>query len=550
MDRSIRYTFITLLFFLLSMGMAAMPLVNPSDTTKAAKKAAKALKMMESKDAAEWNKGFTLYQQSAEMGLPSAQKALVTYYLNQNPKQENNAIMWAKRLAETGDVDCQYLLGYIYLGLDSTYSTSHNEILGCRYMRMAAEQNDGNAQYFYACCLKDGIGTIKDNRKAEKYFLLSAEQNNALAQETLGELYYNGDGFSVDKSKAFYYTKKAAENDMPQSMYNLGTLYLGHDFVEKDIDEAIYWLTKASDRGVKEAKNNLALALEEKNGVSGNISYMLTKAAEDGDNVALYNLGNRYSNGEGVQADSVMAISLYRKSAENGYAPSQRQLGIAYLNGEGVKQDPVEGFKWMTLAAEQNDTIALYNIGWCYENGVGTDRHPEKAFKYYKKAANFGFPEALSGMAVCYYNGIGTEQSYQEAFQYAKKAAQANVARGWVILASMYVLGVYVEKDYSKAMDYYNKALALDFDDKGYLWACMGYVQLLLGKNTQAIDFYSKSANYGSALGQFYLAIIYYDGKITRRNIVKARALLGKCAKQDYNLEIQKKAKEILSKMK
>ena len=45
-----------------------------------------------------------------------------------------------------------------------------------------------------------------------------------------------------------------------------------------------------------------------------------TKAAEQGDATAQYNLGACYEYGEGVEQDMEKAVELYRKAAEQGDA--------------------------------------------------------------------------------------------------------------------------------------------------------------------------------------------------------------------------------------
>ena len=376
----------------------------PQDTVKAVKLSKKALKLMKSDNTTKWQEGFDMYKEAAKMGLKSAQRYLVDYYLSQKPRNEIDAIYWSKILAEDGDVHSQYLLGWIYLGMDSLSTTASNELLGCKYMHMAADQGDARAQYFYGLCLMRGVGTLTDYNAAEKYFLLSASQENVMAQYNLGIMYYFEKYGRVDKRKAFVYTKNAAEsgNDFPEAMYNLAHMYHYAEGVEKNLDEAIYWYTKASGFGLVNAKNNLALALEEKNGSKDDVIYLLRKGADSGNETAQYNLATRYFNGDGVPKDLNVAMELYQKSANKGLAQSQSMLGRAYLAGEGVEKNGDLGFLWTKKAAEQGDTIAIYNLGYCYEHGVGVGQNLEKAYSYYKQSADLGLPQSFSALSKCY----------------------------------------------------------------------------------------------------------------------------------------------------
>ena len=81
-------------------------------------------------------------------------------------------------------------------------------------------------------------------------------------------------------------------------------------------------------------------------------------AAEKGIPEAQYNLGYCYSNGEGVEKDTVEAVKWFRKAAEKGMPEAQYKLGYCYLNGKGVEKDMVEAVKWFRKAAKQGHTKA------------------------------------------------------------------------------------------------------------------------------------------------------------------------------------------------
>jgi uncharacterized protein len=75
------------------------------------------------------------------------------------------------------------------------------------------------------------------------------------------------------------------------------------------------------------------------------------KAAEQGNAIAQYNLGDMYRIGEGVPPDYEATASWYRKAAEQGHARAQNNLGVMYDRGEGVRQDHVNAHMWFNLAA-------------------------------------------------------------------------------------------------------------------------------------------------------------------------------------------------------
>lgn len=92
--------------------------------------------------------------------------------------------------------------------------------------------------------------------------------------------------------------------------------------------------------------------------------------AEKGDQLAQFNLGNRYLQGDGVLKDDVNAIAWYRKSAEQGNADAQVNLGACYSNGIGLPRDPAQGMMWYRKAAEKGHAPGQYNLGQSYAVGL------------------------------------------------------------------------------------------------------------------------------------------------------------------------------------
>ena len=63
--------------------------------------------------------------------------------------------------------------------------------------------------------------------------------------------------------------------------------------------------------------------------------------------------GLMYDNGEGVPEDDATAVKWYTKAAEQGNADAQYNLGLCMTDGRGVPEDDATAVKWYTKAAEQ-----------------------------------------------------------------------------------------------------------------------------------------------------------------------------------------------------
>jgi TPR repeat protein len=53
-----------------------------------------------------------------------------------------------------------------------------------------------------------------------------------------------------------------------------------------------------------------------------------------------------YNSGEGVPRDNAEAVKWYSKAAEQGDANAQYNLGLMYNSGEGIPRDDAEAVKW------------------------------------------------------------------------------------------------------------------------------------------------------------------------------------------------------------
>jgi hypothetical protein len=113
----------------------------------------------------------------------------------------------------------------------------------------------------------------------------------------------------------------------------------------------------------------------------------LRKAAEQGYNLAQYEIGSMYFNGEGMPKDDRTAVEWLRKAADQGLDAAQNQLGRMYSDGLGVTKDDRTAAEWFRKAAEQGYPTAQYNLGWCYENGRGVTKDLNAAIDWYTKAA-------------------------------------------------------------------------------------------------------------------------------------------------------------------
>jgi hypothetical protein len=85
----------------------------------------------------------------------------------------------------------------------------------------------------------------------------------------------------------------------------------------------------------------------------------LTRAAEQDDTGAQFNLATILSSDKDVPLDWEAAAKWYHRAAEKGHYPSQARLGFCYQQGNGVPQSRVDAYVWFALAAQHGVGTAL-----------------------------------------------------------------------------------------------------------------------------------------------------------------------------------------------
>lgn len=73
--------------------------------------------------------------------------------------------------------------------------------------------------------------------------------------------------------------------------------------------------------------------------------------ADEGHQLAQFNLALLYHDGRGVPQDYRSAFRWFERAANQGYSRAQLNLGAMYGVGKGVKRDYAEAYKWLSLCA-------------------------------------------------------------------------------------------------------------------------------------------------------------------------------------------------------
>ncbi|WFS01210.1 peptidoglycan-binding protein [Rhizobium tumorigenes] len=150
----------------------------------------------------------------------------------------------------------------------------------------------------------------------------------------------------------------------------------------------------------------------------------LADAARQGDALALFEIGARFTEGRGLPTDLKQAASWYQLSADKGFAPAQYRLASMYEKGNGLDRDLAKAKQYYQLAADQGNASAMHNLAVLFASGAAGAQDYAAAVDWFTKAANFGVSDSQFNLAILYARGNGVKQDLTESYKWFAIAAK------------------------------------------------------------------------------------------------------------------------------
>ena len=150
----------------------------------------------------------------------------------------------------------------------------------------------------------------------------------------------------------------------------------------------------------------------------------LVDAANGGDALAIYEVGNRIFDGRGVAANPASSVAWYTKAASLGFAPAEYRLGSLYEKGVGVSVDPAKAVEHYSTAAKVGNISAMHNLAVLYATGTLGAPDFTSAAKWFTEAANHGVRDSQFNLAILYAKGSGVPQDLVQSYKWFGIAAK------------------------------------------------------------------------------------------------------------------------------
>lgn len=237
-------------------------------------------------------------------------------------------------------------------------------VTGCSYHEGEAALQAGNAE------------------QAAEHWRSASDLGDPQAKLALARLYLSGEGIPRDPVAAEQLVKPMAETAAEWRRVWAQEVLADAYQQQGKSEEAVRWYKEAMDLGNPSARNKLATAYFEGNGVPKDIVQAIVlykEGAETGNREARTVLAGLYATGTGVPQDLKRAASLYQQAQAAGDPWAQLRLAEMYLNGRGVPKDPIEAARLYQLAADAGNDYAMTALADLYKSGTGVNKDPKKA---------------------------------------------------------------------------------------------------------------------------------------------------------------------------
>ncbi len=233
-----------------------------------------------------------------------------------NESPDETPLQRVTRLAESGRLDAQLTLGYVYL-----YGEN---------------------------------GVEKDFSKAFHYYEMAAAQNDPVALNNLGSLYFNGIGTEVNYRKAAELFLKAANQGSDDAAVNLAFIYLSGDAQDQNQKTAVKLFEQAAKKGNNTAKFMWGYA-NYKGFQTPKNPYkaveFIRQAAEANFDEAQFVLGQMYLQGQGISQNYGNAVRYFRLAAAQGNLDAMMTLGQILAEGKIYPQNFGQAYVLFNIAS-------------------------------------------------------------------------------------------------------------------------------------------------------------------------------------------------------
>lgn len=204
-------------------------------------------------------------------------------------------------------------------------------------------------------------------------------------------------------------------------------------------------------------------------------------------------------------------IIVSKADAECGAAFSAENC---FNRGRRADQDRRHGdaLRWYRRAAERGHAESQYHLGLMYLNDQGVRHAYDTAARWLREAADQGHPRAQRNLAVLYFRGVGAPRDHAAAVEWLKRSAVQGCVSAQMDLARVYLEGDGVQ-DPVAAVSWLHHLAEGGHRDEQYYLGLMYYDGRGVSRDrAAAATWFRRAADQRHHEAEYRLGLLYRDG--------------------------------------
>jgi TPR repeat protein len=383
--------------------------------------------------------------------LPASSPAALAYE-TYDKGEHAKAVELAKPLAEKGDKDAIYLMGFAHENGQGVEASREKAI---EYYRKGQAKNHADSIYRLATILLTS-GQGDQAQEGREILEKQAVTDPTVAGRILGEAFLLGrlTAEPAPETAVKWWLKSANAGDV-MSLVMLGRLYDGQFGQTPLINAktAYEYFLKAADKGDASAMvavgirllKSDAVAADEKRGTE-----WLVEAIKAGNLAGWLSLGDYQAN---IKENPKSALEYYTKGADAGHAECMLKAAALYMEGKGTTKNQGRAMEWLEKSATAGNAQAHMFLS----SAIMAEEKPDvgKAYGHLLTAANAGLPLAQNELGLLYLSGKMGVADISAAASWFGRAAQGGLAASQNNLGALHERGAGVPQNLENAAKLY-----------------------------------------------------------------------------------------------
>ena len=194
------------------------------------------------------------FKTKAEQGNPPSQLVVGLAHLDPNgafvPYDKNEAYKWIKKASDGGDISGKYFLAKcMRVGIGTPINTEKAALLTSEIDKSASPSQLA----VLGSVLINGPAYLVEREEGVKYVSMAAERGDANAQASLGMSLIKGKVVPEDKTQGIQLLKQSAGQSNPAGMYGLGVCYVNGYCIKNDLKQGLKLIKSAAKAGFQPA---------------------------------------------------------------------------------------------------------------------------------------------------------------------------------------------------------------------------------------------------------------------------------------------------------